>query len=979
MKLLSHFSSGFPTLFFSVIYSLHIEVVKCRFALIIVGLLATNTLFAQQEKIDSLTSVINKLSSSDTLKAIQTNQLARFLAREMELDRAISYAQKAIKLSKKLKFKNGEAEAYNIIGIAHVYKGENKEALENLFLGLKKWEESGFQKGVVISYIHIGNVYDDLGNYPEALKNFFKALKLYEKIGSKEGIAMSYNSIGVVYKNQGKYSESLKNYFAALKLWEELGDQRGIAQSYNNIGNVYFEQGKYSESLKNFQASLKIKEEFGDKRGVAGSYLNIGSIYEQQGNYLKAQETYIAALKIFEEIGNKSGIASTLNSLGYIELQLKRPEVAKKQHFEALTLAKEIGMNSLVRDVYFNMTLTDTTLGNYKDAYQNYKQYIVYRDSLVNLENERKSLEIMMGYEFEKKEAIIQAKLKTKNFQRNIAITGLGIMLFLIVLIVYFFRLRSKNLKIEKENLELQRRELETIKQTEQFKSRFLANISHEFRTPLTLINGHMEVLKEKGRKEDFSHFDEIEQNGKRLLNLSNQLLDLSKMESGQYKLQYKKGNVLNEASMLVQSFHSYAEQHGISLILQQTESAKSLMQIPFVYSSEALSVMIVNLISNAIKYTPNGGSVKATIDYKSDKLFVTIADTGKGISAADLPKIFDRFYQVDEPGQRAFAGSGIGLALVKELAVMHGGGVTVESPENEGCVFTIWLENSPGKEQESTESIVLNNLFPVQEQNQLTSDEQQEQDGEMPLVLVVEDQSELRSFIVQNLGNEFRYAEASNGKDGIRLAEELLPDLIISDVMMPDTDGFALCESLKGNVITSHIPIILLTAKAEQKDVLTGLETGTDDYLTKPFSLEEIRLRVRNILRTRQLFRQKFEGSSVPTPDELPDLPIRDREFLFKINVTIQNNLKNAQFGVPDLAEHVFFSVSKLNRKMKSLTGTTPADYIRNMRFQKSVELMREGMNVSEASWEVGFEDPVYFSKVFKKRFGYPPSSVER
>src|SRR5690606_13409783 len=201
---------------------------------------------------------------------------------------------------------------------------------------------------------------------------------------------------------------------------------------------------------------------------------------------------------------------------------------------------------------------------------------------------------------------------------------------------------------IEKQNLELQRREVETIKQTEQFKSRFLTNISHEFRTPLTLINGHLEVLKENGRKEDLLHFDEMEQNGKRLLTLINQLLDLSKMESGQYKLKYKKGNVLNETSMLVQSFHSYAEQHGISLTVQQTESAKALAENPFIYSSEALAIIMTNLVSNAIKYTPSGGNVTTTIDYRDNKLFVSVADTGQGISKEHLSKIFDRFYQVD-------------------------------------------------------------------------------------------------------------------------------------------------------------------------------------------------------------------------------------------------------------------------------------------------------------------------------------------
>ncbi|GAB1462498.1 hybrid sensor histidine kinase/response regulator transcription factor [Pedobacter sp.] len=584
-----------------------------------------------------------------------------------------------------------------------------------------------------------------------------------------------------------------------------------------------------------------------------------------------------------------------------------------------------------------------------------------------------------MGYEYEKKAAIIQAERKTKNLQRNVAAVGLGLMLVIAVFAFYFFRLRNKSLKIEKQNLELQRREMETIKQTEQFKSRFLANISHEFRTPLTLINGHLEVLKESGRKEDFSHFEEMEQSGKRLLNLINQLLDLSKMESGQYKLQYKKGNVLNEASMLVQSFHSYAQQHGISLRLQHTENTKLLSENPFNYSSEALAVIITNLISNAIKYTPSAGSVTATLDYSDSKFFVTVTDTGKGIAQDHLPKIFDRFYQVDEPGQRSYAGSGIGLALVKELAILHGGNVMVNSPAEGGCSFTFWLESAETEDQENTVATDQNIAFPVREENQAINNENEQQNIELPLLLIVEDQSELRHFIVQNLGDEYRYVAAANGKDGLMLAEELLPDLIISDVMMPDTDGFELCQTLKSSVATSHIPVMLLTAKAEQKDKLAGLETGADDYITKPFSLAELKLRVKNILSFKELIRKKFEGNTTPTVEETPELNSRDRKFIDDLTQSVEVNLSNAQFGVNILAEAVFLSVSQLTRKLKTITGKTPADFIRNIRFIKAVEMLKSGESVTDVSWAVGFEDPVYFSKVFKKHFGFPPSSAKK
>lgn len=940
--------------------------------------LVSQTLSAQSDKqIDSLTAILNKQSSSDTLTVNRMNELSQLLVRKSELELATSYAQKAQKISEKLHYKFGEAIAYNIIGMVYVYQNNYPEALNNLFVALKKWEEIGDKLRTADSYNHVGIVYLYQGNYPEALKNFFAGLKIFEEVEDKKGIVHSYNNIGIVYKNQGKYPEALKNYFAALKIYEEIGDKRGIGMAYNNIGNVYQAQGKYPEALKNHLESLKIKEELGDKQEIAGAYINIGVNYKEQGKYPEALENYFEGLKLGEEIGDKKGIANAYNNIGLVEFELNRPASATKHYQKALALAREIGVNSLVRDIYFNFSLANRTLGNYKDAYENYEQYITYRDSLINEENEKKSLQASMGYEYEKKAAVIQAELKTRNIQRNAAIAGLVLMVLLTVFVFYFFRLRSRKLQVEKENLKLQHRELETIRETEQFKSRFLANISHEFRTPLTLINGHLEVLKENGRKQDLLHYEEMEQNGKRLLTLINQLLDLSKMESGQYKLQYKNGDVLNETSMLVQSFHSYAEQQGISLTLQQAENANALSANPFIYSSEALSVIITNLISNAIKYTPSGGNVTAVIDYRDNKLFVTVTDTGKGIAPEHLSKVFDRFYQVDEPGQRSYAGSGIGLSLARELAVLHGGNITADSPATGGCTFTVWLASSEATVSEMAPKAEQSFALYVEEEHHVQHDKHQ--NIELPIVLVVEDQTELRRFIVQNLGKEYHYVEASNGVEGLKLAEDLLPDLIISDVMMPDTNGFELCETLKSNVATSHIPIMLLTAKADQKDKLTGLETGADDYLTKPFSLPELKLRVRNILNFKESMRKKFEGNTIPSAQETSELNSRDRKFIDDLKQCVEHNISNSQFGVNLLADAVFLSTSQLARKLKTITAKTPADFIRNIRFERANELLKDGLSVTEVSWAVGFEDSVYFSKVFKKHFGFAPSSIKK
>lgn len=956
---------------------------KC-FSFLLLFFFIHSTLFSQSDKqvlenkIDSLTNILTTKTVTDTLTVSQMNTLARLLVQEKQFDRAFSYAQKALKLSEKLGFKRGKANTYHVLGKFYEKQEKDLEAVKNFAAGLKIYEEIGDEREVAYSYYYIGTLYDYQGDFPEALKNLYAGLKIFEKIGYKKGIGLCNSGIGIINGNTGKHDEALQNYAVALKIWKETGDVLGISECYNNIGLIYEYQGKYPEALENYFAALELKKELGNKRGVAGVYNNIGAVYQRQGKYTEALESFSNSLKGFEEIDEKGGIAMSYLNLGIIESKLNRPASAKEQYKKALSIAKAMGRKELIMNIYHNATLDDSALGDYKDAFENYKQYIVYRDSLMNEDSERQSLAIAMEYEYDKKEAVIQEELKTKKLQRNVAFAGVGVMGLFVVFAVYLFRLRNKKLKFEKQNLELQRREVETIKETEQFKSRFLANISHEFRTPLTLINGHIEVLKENGRKEDFSHFEEIEQNGKRLLTLINQLLDLSKMESGAYKLHYKRGDVLNEASMLVQSFHSYAEQHHIELKLNQTERVKvGLAENPFIYSSEALTVIITNLLSNAIKYTPPGGSVTVKIDYQDAKLLVTVTDTGKGIEAEDLPKIFDRFYQVEDPGKRAYAGFGIGLALVKELAVLHGGDIKVESPADGGCTFTFWIDSATTENNTNLAFTEQNIAFPVKEESPLEHKEQQ--DTALPLVLIVEDQPELRHFITQNLGKEYQYVEASNGSEGLKMAEELVPDLIISDVMMPDTNGFQLCEILKNNIATSHIPIILLTAKAEQKDILLGLETGADDYLAKPFSLAELKLRVRNMLKFKALLREKFKGNSLPSEETTPELNKKERKFIDDLELAVQQNVSNVQFGVNNLAETVFLSVSQLTRKLKTITGKTPADFIRALRFEKAIQLLKEGASVAETSWAVGFEDPVYFSKVFKKHFGFPPSSVKK
>lgn len=859
--------------------------------------------------------------------------LAEILFPMGKISEAEVHYSAALKIFQELNIVTRIAWAAGNSGLMNRSLGDTKKAMQLFFISLNKFEEENNLEGIVWINNRISITYLDILEVDKALIYVNKALEAANKKGKKSLIAECYAVKGNIYHHIKDFDKSRELFGSSLKLYTSIQDSAGIVDALMTLGRVYYDMGNYDISLSTLRKSRDISQSINSMQMVAAAKMYIALNYIAQNNTTKAKSNLLKALQIFT----------------------KRKDVTQL-HF-----------------IYRNLVKVDSMDGNFQGAFENYKLFLKHKNETKIERSEAEK--VAMRYEFEKKQALATAELKNKQTQRNAAILGLILTTTLVIVLVYVFRLRNKKIKIEKEKLELQKRDIERIKETEQFKSRFLTNITHEFRTPLTLIKGHLEVLREKGREEDQKRFQEMDANGSRLLQLINQLLDLSKMESGSYQLNYHSGDVVHESIALVQAFQSLSDQKGIKLIVNK-EIHQDADSTHFVYSQEALAIITSNLLSNAFKYTPTGGTVIVDINLRDNNLTLRIKDTGKGISKNHLPNVFERFYQVDEPGQQVYEGSGVGLALVKELALIHGGNVSVESPEKEGCTFTVVLK-SASEQATSSPSEIHPQENPVQQVKDPKVKNKVE--NNLPLILVVEDQTELRRFIIDNLGLEYQYAEAINGKEGIKLAEELMPDLIISDVMMPEVDGLALCQHLKGNMSTSHIPIILLTAKADDVDKLQGLETGANDYLTKPFSLAEIRLRIKNILNLSLLLQRKFEGVTIPKLEETPELNARDREFIEKIHEVIQSQISNSQFGVQVLADSLFLSSSQFSRKLKSITGKTPAEYIRDFKLQKAIEILKTGSSVAETGWEVGFEDPVYFSKVFKKHVGFPPSEVKK
>lgn len=552
----------------------------------------------------------------------------------------------------------------------------------------------------------------------------------------------------------------------------------------------------------------------------------------------------------------------------------------------------------------------------------------------------------------------------------------LGI-IFLLVFINYLIKYRvrylsNKNIILEKvvseRTAEINEQKVTLEKQAnqllemDQIKSNFFANISHEFRTPLTLIKGQLEnvlgmVKDDIVKKKINIAFN----NSNRLNRLINQVLDLSKLESGKLKLEFETTDIISLLKNRVASFDSLAEQKSIFL-----EFNSNIEKLFLNIDKEKIEEVIDNLISNAFKFTPLNGKISLTIDKEksgfSENAVVKISDTGIGIPEDKLQHIFDRFYQADSSATKQFEGSGLGLAIAKELVELHGGSISVSSKLNSGTSFSIRLP---------IDEIILNPA----EAEQSIIPEITDGGEDKSMILIVEDNNEVRNYIKENLEKNYRIDEAVNGEDGIYKAIEKIPDLIITDVMMPKVDGFELCTKLKKDRRTSHIPIVMLTAKADEQNKLDGLQIGADEFLAKPFSPRELEIRVGNLIHIRQLLREKYKEISVIKSEDIKANPI-DKEFLKKVFILIKDHLEDNQFSVQKLADEMAMSVSQLNRKLNALINQSAGKLIRSTKLDYAAKLLEKNAgNITEIGYRIGFSDLPSFTNSFKDKFGVSPS----
>lgn len=535
----------------------------------------------------------------------------------------------------------------------------------------------------------------------------------------------------------------------------------------------------------------------------------------------------------------------------------------------------------------------------------------------------------------------------------------------------------------EQRKVELIQQEAEKLKEIDQVKSRFFANISHEFRTPLTLILGNLEQMLEQPAK-DSEELKVMHRNARRLLVLINQLLDLSKLESGSFRLHVMQEDVMQWLSVIASSFHSYARQKDISFqeVFLPAGQAGSPERTTGFFDPDALEKIVYNLLSNAFKFTPAGGKVIFNVQHKDEKLVFCVQDNGQGIPEADLPHIFTRFYQAagDNPELRDPGGTGIGLALTKELVELHHGTISVESESGRGSTFTVTipLAASAYTERELASGKTVSKSFIPRYKEE--PDEKEEREHEVPdaskhVVLIVEDHRDMRAYIAGRLGSDYALLESANGEEGWQQAVEQIPDLVICDLMMPRMDGYAFCRKLREDMRTSHIPVIMLTARADQASKIKGWETGVDAYLVKPFDARELKTLAGNLLEQRQKLRQQFSKTVWLEPQKITITPA-DARFLEQAKETIEQHLDETTFTVEGFQQCMTMSRMQLHRKLKALTGQSASEFMRTLRLLRAAALLKQHSDpVSQVAWQTGFNSLSYFTKCFKEQFGCTPS----
>ena len=897
-----------------------------------------------------------------------------------------------------------------------VYSAGDTDSLSALFAA---YGREGNSYGEMAAALELGKRLRNESRFYDAIDVHKKGLAAAEKLRDTLQIVQALNNIGTNYRRLGILDEASSWHYSALSYCDQYSGSRNPEDrtalknrvvSLNGIGNVQLTMGNDVEAEKAFRQALSGEASLGSALGQAINYANLGSILEsrdmkdsarfyyekslefntlaksdlgvslchahfgrlaeKEGDYANAIEEYRKAYEIME---GSSDVWHWLESaVSLVRAYINAGDLDRASFYlgKATKEAERISSMEYLAEVNRLDYLIQKQRGNSALALKSYVRSREYADNVTSEKNLNHIQNVRVGYERERKQNEIEmlnrsweAERRSRNALLTMSLIALLLTVATIAVLIYLITLRNRNQKM--------------LKEMETMKSNFFTNITHEFRTPLTVIHSAAGHIMKETPVDSPLHRDaeDIMRHGKSLLSLINQILDIAKLSSGsRCRPEYCRGDIVGYVTMICECHRPYARTRDISIIYSPAEPSVEMDFIP-----EYVKQTVSNLLSNAIKFSAEGRHIMLTSKCKDGDFILTVCDEGKGMAPEVLRNIFKPFYQA--PDQSMSIGTGVGLSIVKLDVEAMNGRIEVHSAVGKGTVFIVALPLSCGEK--------LNRHFDfndyvqpgairevVETECEANEDVVHEGMENATRILIVEDTPEVARLQMNQLNSDFNYYFAQNGAEGLERAAAIVPDLIITDVMMPGMDGFEFCRRLRASGALNHIPVIMVTAKCTHEDKMAGLEAGADAFLEKPFHADELNVRVVKLLEQRSLLQQKWSSDIDDGSRDLSGVPESSRKFINDFTDAVNNCLKTGELDHNTIADALCITRIQLNRKVKAITGLTTTEYISRIRISLAKKLLdNPDMLIGDIAQRCGVEDVAYFSSVFKKATGYTPS----
>ena len=817
--------------------------------------------------------------------------------------------------------------------------------------------------------------YQRAGDFSNALKACKECYAIDEASGDNVRLSSSLNNMACIYlgMKQPKLAEEI--ILRAIELERPLGRDRALAIRMGIASEIYLKLNNPDKSLQYATEAFRL-DSIGDRADRAAvRKCQMANAYAELKQYKRAEQLLEACIPVLEENKIIPSLAIAQLQYGGVLEELNRKDEALKSYLTAADLSSKTGAKYIERNSRY---AAYKLLHKQGDA-RAYEQLVRYTDLNDSIYQEETAHLIDDYYALHKTTEITEENQEHKTKYLYSLIIGIASILVLLALIsILLYRYRTQQLRTK------------LLRETEELRTDFFTNATHELRTPLTVILGlshdlcHNETLPEDVRKKASA----IERQGEGLLLLTNQLLDISKVKSTLGNAHHIHGDLTAFITMMTESYKLLAEQRDIVF----TYDAKDAIETDFV--PDYIKKIVNNLLSSAFKFTPKGGSIALSIDKTEEMAIIKVSDTGCGIPKESLPHIFEPFYQADS--DKKAEGTGVGLALLHQIVELLGGQVSVESKAGKGSQFIVTLPVTSELTDTHPETLKVEPTSTPQPTNE------GEEHHDKHQILIVEDNADVAQYIGTQIPKEFDALYATNGEEGLAMAAQNVPDIIITDLMMPGTDGFELCRRIRENEILNHIPIIIISAKITEKDRVEGLEAGADAYLSKPFYGDELRVRIYKLLEQRSMLRDKYaqvvteQINNTPEPTEATvaeptvenesdaeedTMSAADQLFINKIIDNVYLLMEKQQVDVPTIADKLYMSPRQFHRKLVALIGETPAAFIMRIRmaYAKKLIATNEEITFDEVALRCGFDHYSSFYQAFKKVFGETPSHFKQ